>query len=282
MENVFMGRGYIESLYKRFANELSSDFMMALKCAEDGVHDGGISRVDGELVYMLLRELNARNVIEFSPNQGYSTAFLAQALVANGAEGLLATFDLELFPGFVSRLQGLGLDALFHKGDALVNIPRYLAEHHLTGRIDFCFIDSDHTYDFARRYCTEIMPQLGEDCVYFIHDMCYRPMDVTRFDHYGAINPFEIGGTATATGEAAWLTEYFVENAFRYSLYSTHRCFGDQHECSTRLPRNEALIAWLTREIPGFSLPPSAGVAGGIPRPPMGLLAIPRSRLGAG
>lgn len=276
-----MGRGFVESLYRRFGSELSSDYMMGLKCAEGGAHDGGISRVDGELVYMVLRAMDARHVVEFSPNQGYSTAFLAQALVANGAEELVATFDLYLFPGFVSRLQGLGLDALFHKGDALENIPRYLAEHNLWGRIDFCFIDSDHSYDFARRYCTEIMPLLGEDCVYFIHDLCYRPMDVTRFSHYGAINPFEIGGTAVALGEAAYLSEYFVAHADRYSLYSTHRCFGDQHECSTRLPRNEELIAWLAREIPGFSLPPSAGVAGGIPRPPMGLLAIPRSRFGA-
>lgn len=281
MEPVFMGEGYVESLYARYGAELSSPFMMGLKLGEGGVHDGGISRVDGELVYMLMRELNVREAIEFSPNQGYSTAFLAQALVANGGESLLATFDLEMFPKFVERMQGLGLDAWFHKGDALVNIPRYLAERDLVGKVDFCFIDSDHTYDFARRYCREIMPLLGEDCVYFIHDLCYRPLDITSFSHYGAINPFEIGGTAMAVGEAAFLVEHFVTHAPRYALYSTHRCFGDQHECSTRLPRNEALIATLTRDIPGFSLPPSAGLAGGIPRPPMGLLAIPRSRFGA-
>ena len=282
MDAVFMGQGYVESLYRNYADEVSSDYMMGLKCAGDGAHDGGISRVDGELVYMLLRELNARHVIEFSPNQGYSTAFLAQALVANASETSLATFDLELYPKFVSRMQGLGLDALFHKGDALENIPRYLRQHDLVGRIDFCFIDSDHSYDFTRRYCTEIMPLLGSDCVYFIHDLCYRPMDVTRFSHYGAINPFEIGGTAMALGEGAYLSEHFIEQASRYSLYSTHRCFGDQHECSTRLPRNEELIGRLARDIPGFSLPPSAGVAGGIPRPPMGLLVVPRSRFQAG
>lgn len=281
MDLVFMGQGHVASLYRLYSEELSSAYMMGLKCADDGAHDGGISRVDGELVYMLLREMDARNVIEFSPNQGYSTAFLAQALVANGSEKLVATFDLELYPKFVSRMQGLGLDALFHKGDALVNIPRYLAEHDLVGRIDFCFIDSDHSYDFARRYCAEIMPLLGEQCAYFIHDLCYRPLDITEFSHHGAISPFEIGGTAMALGEAAYLAEHFIAHADRYSLYSTHRCFGDQHECSTRLPRNEDLIDTLTRTVPGFSLPPSAGVAGGIPRPPMGLLAIPRSRFSA-
>ena len=40
METVFMGRGYVESLYRRFADELSSDYMMGLKCAEGGAHDG--------------------------------------------------------------------------------------------------------------------------------------------------------------------------------------------------------------------------------------------------
>jgi len=278
MEPVFMGEGFVESLYARYASEVSSPYMMGLKLGDDGVHDGGISRVDGELVYMLMRELNVREAIEFSPNQGYSTAFLALALAANGSESLLATFDLDMFPKFVERMRKLGLDALFHKGDALENVPRYLHDNNLVGKVDFCFIDSDHTYDFARRYCREIMPLLGDDCVYFIHDLCYRPMDVTTFSHYGAINPFEIGGTATAIGEAAYLVEHFVENASRYALYSTHRCFGDQHECSTRLPRNEALIARLTRDFPAFSLPPSAGLAGGIPRPPMGIFAVPRSR----
>ena len=276
MDPVFTGQGYVESLYRNYADELSSEYTMGLKWADDGAHDGGISRVDGELVYMLLRDLNARNVIEFSPNQGYSTAFLAQALVANGSDKLLATFDLELYPKIFPRMQGLDLAAFFHKGDALEKIPRYLAG----GRSRPTYRFLSYRQRSHQRICPEILPILGENCVYFIHDLCYRPLDVTCISHYVAINPFEIGGTAMALGEAACLSEHFIAHATRYSLFSTNRCFGDQHECSTRLARNKELIDKLTRAVAGFSLPPSAGVAGGIPRPPMGLLVVPRSRFG--
>jgi len=276
MATSFFSSEYICSLYEKYADELCSDRMMAMKLDQDGNHDGGLSRVDAELVYMLMRDRGVRNAIEFSPNWGYSTTFLLEALRQNGEPSTFSTFDMECYPEFVTRMKAFDLSVRFNQGDALDCVPAYLREHGLEGAIDFCFIDSDHSFEFAREYCARILPLLGPNCFLFIHDMCYRPLAPTRFSHYGAISPLEIGGTAFALGEAAYLGGFFFTRNDEYEVYSTHRLFGDAHEYSTQLPRNEELIERITRVAPCFSLPPSAGWEGGIPRPPMGLLIFPK------
>lgn len=279
MNTDFLSAHYVKALYAKYEEELSCETLSAMKQSAEGEHDGALSRVDAELVYMLVRELGARKAIEFSPNYGYSTAFVAAALKQNQPEYTFATFDLELYRSFLERMQRFNLQALFTQGDALTNVPLYLVENDLVGKIDFCFIDSDHSYDFARRYCVEILPLLGERCVYFIHDMCYRPQDFQSFSHYGPISPYEIGGTYSSLGEAAYLSEYFRSVEDRYAIFSTHRLFGDSHEFSSILPRNKPLINELSASIRDFSLPLSAGQEGGIPRCPMGLIVVPKVML---
>jgi predicted O-methyltransferase YrrM len=275
MNVSYFHEDHIRALYQKYESELCSDLMGAVKVDERGRHDGGISRVDGELVYMLMRELGVRNAIEFSPNEGYSTAFVYAALQANSPDSTFATFDLEVYPAFLTRMSRLGMEATIFRGDALVNIPRYLDTRELTGKIDFCFIDSDHSYDFAKRYCKELFPLLGPRCVFYIHDMCYRPHDFQNFSHYGQIHGTEIGGTGYSPGEAAYLCEFFSACPGKYLLFSTHKLFGDSHEYSSILPRNLPLIEALEQTIEGFQLPPSAGQEGGIPRCPMGLFVFP-------
>jgi len=276
VDSDFFQESHIKYLYRKYEDELNTDDMMAMKKDPHGNPDGGISHVDGEIVHMLVREMGVRHAIEFSPNEGYSTAFIYSALQKNHDTFTFATFDMELSPFFVRRMKQFGINVLFSQGDALVNIPKYLDARGLTGEIEFCFIDSDHSYDFARRYCSELVPLMGDRCIYFIHDMCYRPHDFQNFSHYGKVSPFEIGGTAYARGEGSYLCEYFVRHHGKYVIFSTHKLFGDSHECSSILPRNLALIQELTTMIKGFQLPPSAGQKGGMPRPPMGLLVIPR------
>jgi predicted O-methyltransferase YrrM len=279
LDAPFFSAEHICSLYAKYADELGSERMMAMKRDQDGNHDGGISRVDAELVYMFMRERGVRNAIEFSPNRGYSTAFLFEALTRNGEPSTFSTFDMEVYPDFVKRMQQFGMNVRFNQGDALECVPAYVSDHGLEGALDFCFIDSDHSFEFAVQYCAEILPLLGPDCFLFIHDMCYRPQVPTEFSHYGPISPLEIGGTVFAIGEAAYLSVYFFTHRDRYRVYSTHRLFGDAHEYSTQLPRNESLIERIQAVSPSFSLPPSPSIEGGMPRPPMGLFVFPADAL---
>ncbi len=277
LDSDFFQESHIKYLYEKYGGELNTDTMMALKKDSHGNPDGGISRVDGEIVYMLVREMGIRHAIEFSPNEGYSTAFIYSALQKNHDTFTFATFDMALSPFFMKRMRQFGMNVFFGEGDALENIPKYLDTRDLVGKIEFCFIDSDHSWDFARRYCDSLLPLMSECCIYFIHDMCYRPHDFQNFSHYGNISPLEIGGTVSALGEGSYLCEYFARHHGKHAIFSTHKLFGDSHEYSSILPRNSGLIEDLTAMVNGFQLPPSAGQKGGMPRVPMGLLVIPRA-----
>lgn len=62
-----------------------------------------VSRQTGELLYMLARSCNARNVVEFGTSFGISTLYLAAALRDNGG-GRLITSEFE--PSKVARARG--------------------------------------------------------------------------------------------------------------------------------------------------------------------------------
>ena len=267
----FLTFEYLVDLYSRYAEELRSPGMFLTRTASNGDHDGGISRVDGELLYLLIRDLKPSNTIEFSPNEGYSTGFIARALHQNSRPHTFATFDLVELPNFSVRMRSLGLSPQLILGDALVNIPRYTESLNIKGKIDFLYIDSDHSAEFTVKYIQTIFPLLAPGCVVMIHDMSYYPNDPTNFSHYGSCKPNEIKGTVAAIGEGQILAHFFSQLP-NIQVFSTQRTFGDCHEESSILPRNRNLIEALSLAAPGFCLPPSAGMGGGFPRSPMCLI----------
>ncbi|GJI94610.1 O-methyltransferase [Duganella caerulea] len=98
-----------------------------------------VSRQTGELLYMLARSCNARNVVEFGTSFGISTLYLAAALRDNGG-GHLITSEFE--PSKVARARGHlqegGLLDLvdIRAGDALETLATNLPE-----QIDLLLLD---------------------------------------------------------------------------------------------------------------------------------------------
>ncbi|MCU6499442.1 O-methyltransferase [Rugamonas sp. A1-17] len=98
-----------------------------------------VSRQTGELLYMLARSCNARNVIEFGTSFGISTLYLAAALRDNGG-GHLITSEFE--PSKVERArahleEGGLLDLVdIRAGDALETLATNLPE-----QIDLLLLD---------------------------------------------------------------------------------------------------------------------------------------------
>jgi len=98
-----------------------------------------VSRQTGELLYMLARSCNARNVVEFGTSFGISTLYLAAALRDNGG-GHLITSEFE--PSKVERARGHleegGLLDLvdIRAGDALETLTNNLPE-----QIDLLLLD---------------------------------------------------------------------------------------------------------------------------------------------
>lgn len=123
--------------------------------------------VDCELLYLTVRELRPEVLVEVSPSGGWSTSWLLNALRDNGG-GTLYSCDL--------------ID------DSSRNLPRELTEgrwrflqgdvfrtaEQLPERIEYLFVDSLHTADFARWYVQRLFPRLDPHAVVAVDDMFHQ------------------------------------------------------------------------------------------------------------
>lgn len=129
--------------------------------------------VEGELMYMIVREMKPDRAFEISPNAGWSTNYILAALTAN-EKGTLHSFEL------LTELNGRPTAAVIrenqhpdwdqqrldiHIGDARETVPR------VDGSIDFLLLDSCHEEWFARWYAAQVFPRV--EGVVMVQDIAF-------------------------------------------------------------------------------------------------------------
>ena len=153
-------------LYERYTDELRSvgirlrDVYHRMQRRGDGTAFGDM---EGECLYLLLREQKPDVVFEISPNAGWSTNYILAALTAN-QKGVLHSFEV------LTRYRGRPIEAIIrgnqhpdwdqrrlhvHIGDA-----RQTTEA-VGGPIDFLFLDSCHEAWFAQWYIATLFPRVS-------------------------------------------------------------------------------------------------------------------------
>lgn len=117
--------------------------------------------IEGEVLYLLIREAKPATVFEISPNAGWSTNYILAALTKN-AHGALHTFELmESMNGHPMEklIRGNQLDTndqsrlKIYIGDALKTTET------VPGPIDFLLLDSCHDEWFAKWYVEKLLPR---------------------------------------------------------------------------------------------------------------------------
>ena len=138
-------------------------------------HDYGTTfgDVEGELLYMLIRETRPLSVFEISPDCGWSTNYLLAALNANQA-GMLHSFEIEpkkrgrLTRDVILTNQHGDWDVRrleVHLGDAVQTVPQ------VGGTIHGLLIDSCHESWFAEWYIREVFPRVAGFA--FVQDIAF-------------------------------------------------------------------------------------------------------------
>jgi predicted O-methyltransferase YrrM len=160
-------RDSLLALWDKYSRELAAlSVPMAAKLTEMQAagYGVGFGDLEGELLYILVREQKPEIIYEISPNCGYSTNYLLAAVTRNGT-GRVESFEMnEAFNGVPIRdvirgnLIGLCDPARHHVtiGDARVESLRRLAE----GIPSFTLIDSCHDDYFAEFYVKALLPRL--------------------------------------------------------------------------------------------------------------------------
>jgi predicted O-methyltransferase YrrM len=120
--------------------------------------------LEAEITYLLIRDRDPRSVIEMSPNGGWSTTWILQALKDNGQGGQLWSYDLhdtstKLVPNELAR--GAWHFVLGDVRQTIQNSPGF----------DYLFIDSDHTKEFAEWYVQTLLARARPGCVVSVHDV---------------------------------------------------------------------------------------------------------------
>jgi len=122
-----------------------------------------LSDTEAEITYMMVRETKPNLVVEASPLNGWSTTWLLRALEDNN-KGQLYSYDLNNHQPLVDKLPNhLKKRWHMHPGD--------MRDRNIPKKIDYLFLDSEHTGSFARFYIKKIFPNVKKDSVISIHDI---------------------------------------------------------------------------------------------------------------
>lgn len=135
--------------------------------------------LEAEITYLRLREYKPQTVVEISPCGGWSSTWILQALKDNGF-GQLHSYDLvntatRNVPA--SLAQGRWH---FHQGDVTKNMDS------LPAKIDYLFIDSDHSAQFADWYISKLFTRLKAGTPVSVHDV-FHTAHPSGFDHEGGV-----------------------------------------------------------------------------------------------
>lgn len=120
---------------------------------------------EAEITYLLIRETKPRTLVEISPCRGWSTSWILRALDAN-ENGTCYSYELLeenmkwAKRNIPERLQLRWKCFTGRVQNGLQDIP---------SRIDYLFLDSDHSRSFARWYISNLFPKVQG--IVSVHDV---------------------------------------------------------------------------------------------------------------
>ncbi len=147
---------FIEYLYKKYYFELKFLRKQQKARIEKMNFMPHYDDIEAEILYMTIREFKPAYSIEFSPYYGYSTTWILAALNKNN-HGVLKSFDIVDY----SFTKVSETDTENRWELIISDVTKYYSLFDYS-KIDFAFIDSDHSKEFAQKYIQEFLKPLHE------------------------------------------------------------------------------------------------------------------------
>jgi predicted O-methyltransferase YrrM len=134
---------------------------------------GRVGKIEGTMLYMMIREDKPSHVFEVGALCGASTRYILEALEKNG-KGKLSTFDLHDYSlEYMHKRHTEQKRWEFHYMDVFDYITTHEGKQ-MMEEIDLIFIDALHRNEFAQKYTTQILAKHKSRVSVFVHDI-YAP-----------------------------------------------------------------------------------------------------------
>lgn len=148
--------------------ELYKKYDIKFKQAEGGydkTHRKSVEKENGELLYYLVKIHRPMKIIE--TGSGFSTMLMANALKENG-KGVIHTFDTDKnWQGDVdNKIKNIEC----HMHVSFINSALNKAHLSMIGKINFVFLDADHTYDSVIGEFNIVKEYLEKNSIIAFHD----------------------------------------------------------------------------------------------------------------
>jgi hypothetical protein len=156
-----------------FGNLLQANFTWFIKDGKSLTNGLGIAMQEVYFLECLFAALHPKNIFAIGNSAGWSSFALSLLNPAARVVAIDAGFDQNALEGldFTNRVaaeEGLNLRAVKAVSPDGVTA---VAEAHLTGPIDFAFIDGYHAQEQVVRDFTALRAHAAADCVYLFHDV---------------------------------------------------------------------------------------------------------------
>jgi len=211
-----------------FSLESFTDFKVLWSTPFSG--DRGLNMFEAYCLYLFIRKYKPKKIKEMSPNNGFSTFIMIQAIIDEGYDN-----DLEMFDSYdledklckEAREKSSKLKIFnFFKGDAKENLK-------LNEKIDFFFVDSDHSESFAKWY-VNIFHFAN---FIFVHDI--NPSEEYHLKYRGENSENKYSG-----GEPLVIYNFLRDKGYDYD-YTYNKTFYHGGFVS-RIEEGEYLAKWIS------------------------------------
>lgn len=165
---------HIAALYQRYRAELlalSVQMNLQYHLMLSRGYTAFFTDLEGELLYLLIRETKPETIFEIAPNAGWSTNYILAALTKNN-NGHLHSFEI------MESINGKKTDIVIrdnqHKDLDLSRLTIHIGDARETtagvaGGIDLLFLDGSHSSEVAKWYIETLLPRVEGPI--FIHDI---------------------------------------------------------------------------------------------------------------
>lgn len=218
-----MNNNFIKKLYNTHKNTL---FKIRDKMKIN--HNFGNPQYDdieAELTILFILHYKPKNIIEFSPCTGWSTSIILDSLEENNSNSKLISYDIvDKCSKFIKNLNHKNVEWVFELGDVTKKFKTWDLN-----TIDYLFIDSDHSTNFAIKFINDLLIPLLHNCklnkrkvIVSVHDVFHGRKNEPIEEGLEVINFLLKNKIEYFTVARPLIQNYIVINNFRKNLGITN------------------------------------------------------------